>query len=94
MVKIKPLAPTKDPATIKTLFSSNKPANAAAIPEKEFKSDITTGISPPPIGNTNPTPPNKVKTSKSVKKSKVGVNISVSAAVKKINQRNIKNRSK
>ena len=56
IVKINPLAPTRDPATISTLFNNNKPAKAAAIPESELSKDITTGISPPPIGITNPMP--------------------------------------
>ena len=56
IVKINPLAPTSDPATISTLFSNNKPAKAAAIPDSELSKDITTGISPPPIGITNPMP--------------------------------------
>ena len=41
-VKIRPLAPTRDPATIRTLFSNNNPAKAAAMPEKEFNKEITT----------------------------------------------------
>ena len=40
-VKISPLAPTSDPATIRTLFNNNKPAKAAAIPEKELSKEIT-----------------------------------------------------
>ena len=60
MVNIRPLAPTNDPATIRTLFDNINPAKAAAIPEKEFNNEITTGISPPPIGSTNPIPPSKV----------------------------------
>ena len=71
-VKIRPLAPTRDPATISTLFSNNNPAKAAAMPEKEFNKEITTGISPPPIGRTKPIPPKSVKTNRIVKKSKVG----------------------
>ena len=77
IVKINPLAPTREPATIKTLFNSNKPAKAAAIPEKEFNNEITTGISPPPIGKTKPIPPNKVKINRIVKKSNVGTKILV-----------------
>ena len=56
IVKINPLAPTSDPATINTLLSNNKPAKAAAIPDNELRREITTGISPPPIGITNPIP--------------------------------------
>ena len=66
-VSINPLAPTSEPATIKTLFKSKRPANAAAIPEREFRSDITTGISPPPIGVTNPKPAIKVRPKKNKK---------------------------
>jgi len=58
-VRIRPLAPTNEPATIKTLLNNNNPAKAAAIPEKELSKDITTGISPPPIGKTKPMPPSK-----------------------------------
>ena len=53
---MRPEAPTKHPATIKAVFVSKTPAEAAAIPEREFKSDMTTGISPPPIGITNASP--------------------------------------
>ena len=64
IVNINPLAPTNDPATIRTLLSNSKPANAAAIPESEFSREITTGISPPPIGITKPIPATRVKTKK------------------------------
>ena len=47
---------------IKTLLNKSSPANAAAMPEKEFNKEITTGISPPPIGRTKPTPPSITKT--------------------------------
>ena len=60
-VRIKPLAPTRDPATIKTLLNKSSPANAAAMPEKEFNKEITTGISPPPIGSTKPIPARSTK---------------------------------
>ena len=55
-VRIKPLAPTKEPATIKTLFEIMNPVNAAAIPDREFSNETTTGISAPPIGKTNSMP--------------------------------------
>jgi hypothetical protein len=55
-VSTKPEAPTKHPATIKAVFVKSTPADAAAIPERELRSDITTGISPPPIGVTNAKP--------------------------------------
>ena len=44
------------PATIRTLFSSSKPLAATARPVKAFSSEITTGMSAPPIGSTKSTP--------------------------------------
>ena len=55
-VRISPDAPTSEPATINTLFDIMNPVNAAAIPEREFSRDTTTGISAPPIGSTNNNP--------------------------------------
>ena len=51
-----PDAPTSMPLTISTLFSSSKPVAAAARPVKAFSSEITTGMSAPPIGRTKRTP--------------------------------------
>ena len=51
-----PEAPTSIPATIRTLFSSSNPVAAAARPVNAFRSEITTGMSAPPIGSTNSTP--------------------------------------
>ena len=51
-----PEAPTSMPLTIRTLFSSSKPVAAAARPVKAFSSEITTGMSAPPIGSTKRTP--------------------------------------
>ena len=87
IVKIRPLAPTKEPATISTLLSRRSPANAAAIPDNEFNKEITTGISPPPIGNTKPIPASRVKTRRTVKKSKSNIGITgwTMLYVKKIN---------
>ncbi len=55
-VRIRPLAPTNDPATIRTLLPIMNPVNAAAIPDNEFSKETTTGISAPPIGRTSNTP--------------------------------------
>jgi hypothetical protein len=41
---------------INILFIRIKPTTLAASPEKEFKREITTGISPPPMGSTNKAP--------------------------------------
>ncbi len=51
-----PDAPTSAPLTISTLEPSSKPVAAAARPVKAFSSEITTGMSAPPIGSTNSTP--------------------------------------
>ncbi len=51
-----PEAPTSMPLTISTLFSSSKPVAAAARPVNAFSSEITTGMSAPPIGRTKRTP--------------------------------------
>ena len=51
-----PDAPTSMPATIRTLFSSSKPPAATARPVNAFSSEITTGMSAPPIGSTKRTP--------------------------------------
>ena len=47
-----PDAPTSEPEMIKALFCSTKPVAHAASPEYEFNSEMTTGISAPPIGKT------------------------------------------
>ena len=56
IVRNVPDAPTSMPLTIRTLFSSSKPVAAAASPVNAFSSEITTGMSAPPIGRTNSTP--------------------------------------
>ena len=55
-VRTKPEAPTRQPATISAVLVMIIPASAAAIPDNEFSKDMTTGISPPPIGKTNARP--------------------------------------
>ena len=52
LVRINPEAPTKDPDIISTGLPKTNPAPAPAIPEYEFNSATTTGISAPPIGTT------------------------------------------
>ena len=51
-----PEAPTSIPATMSTVESSTKPVAEAARPVNAFRSEITTGMSAPPIGSTNITP--------------------------------------
>ena len=47
-----PEAPTSVPEMISTLLCSTKPVAAAARPVNEFSSEMTTGMSAPPIGST------------------------------------------
>ena len=55
-VRIRPAAPTRAPPMIRALLSIANPAAAAASPENELSSEITTGMSAPPIGTTASTP--------------------------------------
>ena len=55
-VRTSPLAPTSEPAMISSELSSTNPAATAAIPDSEFSSAITTGMSAPPMGDTTSTP--------------------------------------
>ena len=55
-VRIVPEEPTSVPATISATLSRAKPAAAAESPVKAFRSEITTGMSAPPIGSTTRLP--------------------------------------
>ena len=55
-VRIRPAAPTREPEMIRALFPTTKPVALAATPESEFRNEITTGMSAPPIGATKATP--------------------------------------
>ncbi len=52
LVRIEPEAPTIMPATISAVLSSAIPVAAADRPVNAFSSEITTGMSAPPIGST------------------------------------------
>ena len=56
LVRIAPEAPTRAPAMISTSLPSTKPAIATAVPVKMLSSEMTTGMSAPPIGRTIVTP--------------------------------------
>ena len=56
LVRIAPDAPTSAPAMIRTGLSMTKPAIATAVPVNEFRSEMTTGMSAPPIGRVIVTP--------------------------------------
>ena len=55
-VRIVPEEPTSVPATIRATLSSAKPAAAAERPVNALSSEITTGMSAPPIGRTTRLP--------------------------------------
>jgi len=55
-VRMVPEAPTSVPATMRSWFPRVKPAIATARPVYAFRSEITTGMSAPPMGNTSATP--------------------------------------
>ena len=56
LVRMPPDAPTRAPAMISTGTSRTKPAIATAVPVNAFSSEMTTGMSAPPIGSTIVTP--------------------------------------
>ena len=56
IVRMVPDDPTRVPATISAVLSSAMPAAAAESPVKALSSEMTTGMSAPPIGNTTIVP--------------------------------------
>ena len=56
LVRIEPDAPTIMPATISAVLDSARPTAAAESPVHALSSEITTGMSAPPIGSTTMTP--------------------------------------
>ena len=56
LVRIAPDAPTRAPAMIRTGLFSTKPAIATAVPVNELSSEMTTGMSAPPMGSVMVTP--------------------------------------
>ena len=60
-VRIVPDAPTSVPATISSWLFSVNPAIATASPVYAFSSEITTGMSAPPIGITRATPKTRAR---------------------------------
>ena len=64
LVRIEPDAPTIMPATIMAVLSSASPAAAAESPVSALSSEITTGMSAPPIGSTTSTPSTAASTSR------------------------------
>ena len=56
LVRMPPDAPTSAPAMISAQLPMTKPAIATAVPVNAFSSEMTTGMSAPPIGSTIVTP--------------------------------------
>ncbi len=64
-----PEAPTSMPATIRALLSRATPVAAADRPVKALKSEMTTGMSAPPIGSTSRMPSTAALTRRAMKTS-------------------------
>ncbi len=56
LVRIAPAAPTSPPAMISGVLPRTNPAIATAVPVNALSSEITTGMSAPPIGRVSSTP--------------------------------------
>lgn len=56
MDRVTPAAPTSAPATIRAMLLIAKPDMATAVPVQALSTEMTTGISAPPIGMTNTRP--------------------------------------
>ena len=54
--RMKPEAPSSAPAMMSTLLPMAKPVAEEARPAYELSSEITTGMSAPPMGSTSETP--------------------------------------
>ncbi len=54
--RIRPDDPSSAPAVMRSLFDSTNPIATAASPAYEFKSEMTVGMSAPPIGMISSTP--------------------------------------
>src|SRR5690348_18315985 len=61
-VSNEPEAPTRVPATIRAKLLSVKPVAATASPVHALRSEMTTGMSAPPMGSTKATPRIKAST--------------------------------
>ena len=53
---VTPAAPTSAPATISAMLLIARPLMATAVPVQALSTEMTTGMSAPPIGMTNTRP--------------------------------------
>ena len=60
-VRIIPAAPTSAPPIMSAWLPIVNPAMAAAMPENELSSEMTTGMSAPPMGSTAVTPSSRAR---------------------------------
>ena len=81
LVSSEPDAPTSVPATMRAKLFSVKPLAATARPVHALRSEMTTGMSAPPIGSTNATPRISARTSKERKEK--GIDAIASTAMAK-----------
>ena len=63
-LSIVPAEPTRAPATIMMVLPSANPAIATAIPVQALSSEITTGMSAPPMGRTTSNPTDSADTTR------------------------------
>ena len=56
MDRVTPAEPTRAPATISAMLLIARPLMATAVPVQALSTEMTTGMSAPPIGMTNTRP--------------------------------------
>ncbi len=61
MERMNPEAPSSAPAMMSTLFPMANPVAAEARPAYELSSEMTTGMSAPPMGSTRETPKTRAR---------------------------------
>src|SRR3984885_1701245 len=82
LVRMLPDAPTSAPAMISAQLPMTKPAIATAVPVNAFSSEITTGMSAPPMGITMSTPNTRDATTTIHSPARLGVESTYPAAAR------------
>ena len=80
LVSSEPDAPTSVPATISAKLFSVKPLAATASPVHALRSEMTTGMSAPPIGRTKATPRTRASTINAMKENGIEATASTATA--------------
>ena len=79
-VRIEPDAPTIIPATMSAVLFSATPVAAALRPVNAFSSEITTGMSAPPMGSTRKFPSSAAATSSPIMSSSASAPATIAVA--------------